>query len=191
MNAPSEITSCLEDIRQGRSEAFDRLVGLVYDDLRRMARRHLSDPRSPRVLSPTTLVHEAYLKLADQTRLDYQDRDHFLAACSVVMRNLVIDFARARRAKKRGGDRVRVTLDTESIRIEEQVEGLLALDRALTALAELDPRLARVVECRYFGGLTESETGRALGISERTVRRDWVKSKAVLLEMLSPEGGGE
>jgi len=84
-----------------------------------------------------------------------------------------------------------VTLDTESIRIEEQVEGLLALDRALTALAELDPRLARVVECRYFGGLTESETGRALGISERTVRRDWVKSKAVLLEMLSPEGGGE
>ncbi len=190
MTPSSDITLCLLELRDGRSGAFDRLVGLVYEDLRRLARFQLGRPGPPVTLNPTALVHEAYVRLADQTRLEYVDRDHFMAACSVVMRNIVIDAARARRAKKRGGDRVRVDLDLDAIRVDDEADRLLALDEALTRLGELEPRLVRVVECRFFAGLTEDETARALDVSSRTVRRDWVKSKGLLSGYLTAEGGG-
>ncbi len=188
MAQSTEITACLLELRRGRSGAFDRLVALVYEDLRRLARIQLRRPGSPLTLNPTALVHEAYVKLADRTRLEYADRDHFLAACSVVMRNIVIDLARARRARKRGGDQVRVDVDPDVIRVDQEADRLLALDEAMRRLADLEPRLVRVVECRFFAGLTEAETARALDVSERTVRRDWVKGKGLLQVML--DGGG-
>jgi RNA polymerase sigma factor (TIGR02999 family) len=132
-------------------------------------------------------VHEAYLRLAGRDALDWEDRSHFFAACSVVMRNIVIDFARARAAHKRGGGAVPLTLLEEQIPIDSQAEELLALDRALDRLDAYGDRLRRVVECRFFAGLTEPETAEALGVSERSVRRDWVKARALLSELLDPE----
>jgi RNA polymerase sigma factor (TIGR02999 family) len=179
----SPVTRCLRDLRQGESGAFERLVDLLYEDLRRIARIQLAG-KGPQTLSPTALVHEVYVRLADKDDLDYADRDHFLAVCSVVMRNLTIDFARRRQAQKRGGDRHRVTLDESVLRLDSQAEDLIAIDQALTRMEELSERMVRVVECRFFGGLTEEETAGALGISERTVRREWTKARALLREML-------
>jgi RNA polymerase sigma factor (TIGR02999 family) len=122
--------------------------------------------------------------LVDRTHLHWEDRDHFLAACSVVMRNLVIDFVRRGNAARRGGPGEHVTLDEGLIALDEQANELIALDQALTKLDEIDPRLCRVVECRYFAGLSEVEVAAALGTSERTVRRDWIKAKGILLHLL-------
>jgi len=187
---PSPITKCLREVRAGDDGAFDGLISLVYDDLRLLASRHLERNAGHRTLSPTGLVHEAYLRLADRDGLTWEDRSHFFAACSVVMRNIVIDFARSRSAQKRGGGAVRLTLHEEEIAIDDQAEELLALDRAMDRLAAYGDRLRRVVECRFFAGLTEPEAAEALGVSERTVRRDWVKARALLLDLLG-NGGGE
>jgi len=183
MSEISPVTRCFHDLRQGKAGAFERLVNLLYDDLRRMARAHLAR-RGPQTLNPTALVHEAYMRLAEAEGLDYADRDHFMAVCSVVMRNIAIDFARRRSAAKRGGDRQRVTFDEALLRIDAQAEDLIAIDQALSRMRELSPRLVRVVECRFFGGLTERETAGALGVSERTIRREWTKARALLREML-------
>jgi RNA polymerase sigma factor (TIGR02999 family) len=160
-------------------DELDRLMPAAYDELRRIAHRELR--RQPNgTLHTTALVHEAYLRLADADGVPWRDRPHFLALAGVAMRYILVDQARARCAEKRGGGRRAVTLDDEGIAVDEQAESLLALDEALTQLAATDPRLARVVECRFFGGLSEEETADALGVTDRTVRRDWVKARGLL-----------
>ena len=184
MESQPDVTSLLIQLQGGRREAFESLVVLMYDDLRMLARRHLRFQGSMITLHTSGLVHEAYLKLADRTRLSWENRGHFLAVYTKVMRNILIDMARSRLAVKRGGDRVKVTLDEHHNKVEAQADELLAIDQALDKLAGLDERLARVVECRFFAGLNEEETGLALGVSDRTVRRDWIKARTILHGLL-------
>jgi RNA polymerase sigma factor (TIGR02999 family) len=182
---PTEITRLLIELRQGGREAMDRLLPLVYDELRRIARNRFRRSGTSMTLSTTELVHEAYLKLADGSEVEWRDRAHFFAVASMAMRQILVDRARQRRAAKRGGSRRRISLDEAVIPSEDQAEALLEMDDALNALARLNERLARVVECRFFGGLTEAETAEALGVTSRTVRRDWVKAKGLLYDALS------
>jgi RNA polymerase sigma factor (TIGR02999 family) len=168
---------------RGGSRELDRLVPLVYEELRQIAHRHLrrrANNNGDTTLATTALVNEVYLKLVDQTDGRWHDRAHFLALASVAMRHILIDGARARMAGKRGGAHVRVTLDDEALAYDRSPVALLEIDEALTALAATDARLARVVECRFFGGLSEEETAQALGVTTRTVQRDWVKARALL-----------
>ncbi|MGH7516168.1 MAG: sigma-70 family RNA polymerase sigma factor [Gemmatimonadales bacterium] len=185
MGTQLEITDLLTELRNGRREAMDQLLPLVYDELRRIAHRTLGPGRTSETLGTTALVHEAYLKLVNQSRAEWNDRVHFFAVAATAMRQLLVDHARARSAVKRGGGRRRVSLDETQLSVEEQAETLLELDQALTKLSRLDERLGRVVECRFFGGLTEEETAEVLGVTARTVRRDWVKAKGLLYEELS------
>jgi RNA polymerase sigma factor (TIGR02999 family) len=185
MSNPADVTALLAAYREGDRGAFDRLMPLVYDDLRRIARSHLRRSAPSQTLDTTSLVHEYYLKMLDQTRLQAQDRSHFLAISARAMRQVIIDHARRRTAAKRGGGSEKMTLDEGRIAIEEQAEWLLALDQALTRLGENSERLAQVVECRFFAGLSEEETAEALGISLRTAQRDWMRARAWLKEELS------
>jgi len=180
----SDVTDLLHAHRVGQPDAFDRLVPLVYDDLRRVARRQLRRLRIGDTLDTTGLVHEAYLRLVDQTRATWQDRGHFLAVSAVAMRQILIDHARERTRLKRGGDQVRAPLDDAMATVTADAERLLDIDRALDRLAESAPRLARVVECRFFGGLTDEETAEALGLSLRTAQREWLKARAWLRQAL-------
>ena len=186
--APS-ITKLLADLRSGRRDAFDQVLPLVYHELRRAARRELS-VRPSDSMSTTALVHELYLKFARTERADWRNRAHFLGVASVAMRHILVDRARRRSAEKRGGPQRHVTLDEELAATDTQAESLLELHEALDHLARLDERLARVVECRFFGGMTEQETAEALHVSVRTVRRDWIKARGLLYQALaavSPE----
>lgn len=173
----------LPDSGSGRDQ-LDELLPLVYDELRRMAHAQLRRERPGHTLSTTDLVHDAYVKLAEQSGVARESGPSFFAIASVAMRRVLIEYARRHQAAKRGGGRKPVTLDESTIASDESSETLLALDDALTRLATLDERMARVVECRYFGGLTEDETARALGVTARTVRREWVKAKAWLYRAL-------
>lgn len=180
------ITELLADLRAGRREAFDQILPLVYHELRRAARRELA-ARPSDTLSTTALVHELYLKFSHARRADWQNRAHFLSVAAVAMRHILVDRARRRVAEKRGGAHRTVTLDDALVAVDTNAESLLELHEALDHLATLDQRLARVVECRFFGGMTEQETAEALGITERTVRRDWVKARALLTHFLGAE----
>jgi RNA polymerase sigma factor (TIGR02999 family) len=162
----------------------DELLPLVYDELRRIAHRQLRAERPDHTLSTTALVHEAYVKLVDQTRARWTDRAHFFAVASRAMRRILVDYARQGQAAKRGGGVRPVTLDDAASMTEDRADTLVAIDEALTRLAGLDERLSRVVECRFFGGLTEEETAMALRVTARTVRRDWVKAKGWLYNEL-------
>ncbi len=173
----------LELFAQDR-ESLDRLVPLVYRELRTIAHRHLSASGSEDTLNSTALVHEAYLKLGNSTGPEWQDRTHFFALASMVMRQILTDRARARIALKRGGVQHRVTLDEETLAVDDQAESLLQLDDALTRLAAIAPRLVRVIEFRFFGGMTEDEVGAVLGVTTRTVRRDWDKARLWLRRAL-------
>ena len=184
MDRDQEITDLLIAMRGGDSEAAHRLLPLVYEELRRMAHRHLRGEREGHTLSTTALVHEAYLKLADQTRIVWNDRTHFLAVAAGAMRRILIDYARQYQATKRGGGQQRLTLEEETIPVEQRADELLALDDALTRLSALDPRLGQVVELRFFGGLSEEEAAQSLGVTARTVRRDWVKARGWLYQQL-------
>lgn len=177
---------------QGHSgpEAADALFPLLYEELRRIAHRQLGIERQGHTLCTTDLVHEAYVKLADQTRAQFASRAHFLAVAAQAMRRILVTYARKVRAEKRGGDWRRLDLDQVEIPVEERAEALVMLDGALEQLSLLNPRLAKVVECRFFGGMTEDETATALGITERTVRRDWVKAKGWLLSDLDVAPAG-
>ena len=186
---PEAITEALCALRGGAPDAMDRLAPLVYEQLKRIARRQLRAEPIGHTLSTTALVHEAYLKLVDQTRADWQDRGHFYAVASGAMRRILVDYARRYRAARRGGDvdgaPVRpVPLDDTEIPIDDRAEALVALDEALERLGRFDERQARVVECRFFGGLTEEETAAALGISQRTVAREWVTARGWLYQEL-------
>ena len=164
----------------------DQVVALAYQELRAIAHRRLMGGGANATLNTTGLVHEAYLKLVEQSRGDWNDRAHLLAVASLAMRHVLIDRARERSTVKRGGLRQRVTLDEEGVSADADPEILLQLNDALDRLAAFDSRLARVVECRFFGGLTEQETAEALGITVRTVQRDWVKARVLLQRALEP-----
>jgi RNA polymerase sigma-70 factor, ECF subfamily len=169
---PSEVTRLLQDWSRGDRHAFEQLTPIVYSELRRLADCYLRRDRSGHTLQPTALVHEAYLKLIDQNQPDWRSKTHFFAFAAKVMRNLLVDHARAHRAAKRGGGAVKVPLLEALSFSVERSEDLVALDEALNRLAEFDDRKARIIEFRYFGGLTEEETAQILGISAVTVRRD-------------------
>ena len=179
LTADPEPASVDEDVA-----ATERLLPVVYEELRRIAHRQLLSERADHTLNTTGLVHEAYLRLAAPTGLQWADRAHFFAVAARAMRRVLIDHARRYRAAKRPGSRQRVPLDDVNLAVEERAEGLLALNEALDRLAQLDPRQSRVVECRFFGGMTEEETAAALGVTPRTVRRDWVKAKGWLYQEL-------
>ena len=182
-----DITLLLQRAREGDRQAFDQLFQALYPDLRRIARARLAPHVRGTLLNTTALVHEAYLKFEQSARLTPVDRVHFLAYAARVMRSIIVDAARASRSERRGGDAVHVTFDTnvaESTAAGE--EQILDVDTALQRLAQADERLARVVEMRYFGGMTEIEIGEALGLTERTVRRDWEKARLLLADELRP-----
>jgi len=178
-------TDVLADLRSGRREALDRLLPIVYLELRDIAHRHLAARSPGNTLVTTALVHEVYLKLVDQSNAQWRDRAHFLALASVAMRHVLIDRAKARTADKRGGLQQRVTLDDAVLAVDDQAESLLEIDDALDRLAEIDPRLARVVECRFYGGMSEQEIAEALGVTVRTVERDWAKARVLLRRTLA------
>ena len=178
-------SSSANETRPGDPASLDRLLPAVYDELREIARRQLSAREPGNTLNTTGLVHEAYLKLADQPGATWRDRSHFIALASVVMRHVLVDRARARLAEKRDGRRHRVTLDSEIIPAEDQPESMLQLNDAIERLAVAEPRLARVVDCRFFGGMTDDEIADALEVTRRTVQRDWVKARMLLRRALS------
>jgi RNA polymerase sigma factor (TIGR02999 family) len=174
------LTELLLDWRQGDETALKRLTPLVYDELRRIAHRYVQRERSGHTLGTTALVNEAYLRLAGQKKIDWQNRSHFFAVTAQVMRHILIDHARRRHYTKHGGATQRVSLAEAEIMSQDRARELVALDEALDALAQLDLRKSRVVELRYFGGLGLEETADALEISVMTVRRDWRAAKAWL-----------
>lgn len=178
-------TQVVSEHRIGEGDALDRLMPVVYEQLRVIARRQLSLREGGATLSPTGLVHEAYLKLADHASGAWSDRAHFFALASVAMRHVLVDRAKARLAQKREGALQRVTLDNVQIAGDDQPEAMLDLNDAIERLAAVEPRLARVVELRFFGGLSEEETAEALAITTRTVQRDWVKARMLLRRALS------
>jgi RNA polymerase sigma factor (TIGR02999 family) len=182
--SPGEITRLLLAWRQGDRDALDRLIPLVYAELHRMAERHLRRERPGHTLQPTAIVHEAYVKLIGRQGVDWQDRAHFFAVAAQSMRRILVEHARKRDAKKRGGDEGRYLLDTV-IMTEPRAVDLIALDDALARLTELDPEQGRVVELRFFGGLTEAETAEVLAVSSRTVHRKWLAAKMFLYRELS------
>ena len=173
-----DITGWLLAWRAGDAEAMERLMPLVYDALHALAERHLRRERTGHTLTPTALVHEAWLRLVDQRRAELRDRTHFLSVASRVMRRVLVDHARRAMAGKRSP--VAPTLDLAGASPEEWSVTMMAIDDALDRLAAVDPRLVRVVELRFFGGLTEDETAEVLGVSGRTVHRDWLRARAWL-----------
>jgi RNA polymerase sigma factor (TIGR02999 family) len=179
-------TDMLAELRRAEPAALNALVPQLYEELRRIAHGQLARRDGHGTLQTTGLVHEAYLKLVDQSRAQWQDRAHFLAVASLAMRHVLADRAKAHMALKRGGERRRITLDEQAIAVEDQADALLQLHEALNELARLEPRLAQVVECRFFGGLTEEEIAAALGVTVRTVQRDWTKARVLLRRALSP-----
>lgn len=182
---PADVTQLLIDWTQGRPDALDRLMPLVYDDLKRRARAHLSHERVGHTLQATALVNEAYLRLIDQQRVQWQNRAQFVAIASRMMRRILVDHARTTKRSKRGGGAARLSLDDVDVAASGPELDVEALDQALTALAALDSRQAQVVELRYFGGLTNDETGQALGISVATVKREWDMARAWLRRRLA------
>jgi RNA polymerase sigma factor (TIGR02999 family) len=185
MTRPGDVTDLLVAYREGDRGAFDQLVPLLYNDLRAVARRQLYRRGRPgATLDTTGLVHEVYLKMADQQRLEARDRGHFLAISAHAMRQVIADYARRRTAAKRGGPQDALPLDEVPEVAEQEARYLVEVDQALERLASRNERLARVVECRFFAGYSEEETARALGTSLRTVQRDWMRARAWLKEEL-------
>ncbi len=187
MTTPSakEITELLRAWNGGDAAALDQLMPLVYHELHRAAKRYIRHERPDHTLQATALVNEVYLRLIDAQNVRWQDRAHFFAIAAQLMRRILVDFARRRRQLKRGGDAPEVSLDQALIIAKEPSADLVALDDALTTLAKLDERQSRVVELRFFGGLTEEEIAEVLGVSPRTVRSDWQMAKVWLLRELS------
>lgn len=165
------------------STTINELLPLVYDELRRIAHRQLAATND--TLCTTALVHELYLRFASADGERWKSRSHFMATAAIAMRYILVDRARHRTAEKRGGSRERVSFDENVIAVDRQAESLVELDSALRELSDLDERLGRVVEMRFFGGMTEAETAAVLGVTERTVRRDWTKARGLLLQALS------
>ena len=182
-----EITRLLQEWSDGSNDAFDRLIPLVYDDLSRIARRQLQGERAGHTLCTQALVHESYLNLIGKPGDSWRNRSQFFAVASKAMRRILIDEARRRRAARRGGDARRVTWTDRDGAEKRDLDELLAIDDTLTKLAERSPRMARVVECRVFGGMTVQETAEALETSPRTVDREWTRAKTYIYRELQDE----
>jgi RNA polymerase sigma factor (TIGR02999 family) len=180
MSDPGDITELLLSLEGDRDRVVDRLFPMVYDELRAVAGARLRAERAGHTLSPTALVHEAYLKLVNQDRVDWKNRAHFFAVAARAMRRILIDYANTRNAEKRGDGAPFVTLGDESASVNPNLDELLTIDQALSRLAGLDERQARVVELRFFGGLTFEETAEVLGVSLASVNRDWRAARAFL-----------
>lgn len=184
MRSDRDVTELLLQWNEGRPEAREQLIESVYRELRRLAGGLLNGERRDHTLQPTALVHEAYQKLIDQRRVQWQNRAHFFAVAARIMRRILVDHARARRALRRGGRDVCVPLTDDAAAIEPADVDLISLDDALSELAALDPDMARIVELRYFGGLTVEESAEAAGVSRATVHRDWNMARAWLRQRL-------
>lgn len=185
LRPPTDATELLRAWSNGDGSALDRLVPLVYQELRRLAQRYMRQERPDHTLQPTSLVNEAYLRLIDVNRIQWQNRAHFLAVAAQTMRRILVESARRRHRHKRGGDAVLVALDEAQDIGQAKGADLVALSDALTALATFDPRMSQVVELRYFGGLSVEETADVLNVSPETVMRDWKTAKVWLLRELS------
>lgn len=186
-----EVTRLLVGMRQGDHDAVNKLLPLIYGELHAMAHRQLGRYRPNQTINTTGLVHEAYLKLVDQSAITLQDRQHFFSVSALAMRQIIIDYARQRRAQKRGGGAPHTLLDefdASALRVDAQAEALLALDQALSKLAAVDERLAQVVQLRFFGGLSVEEAAEVLGVSAPTVKRDTKVARAFLYRAM---GGDE
>ncbi len=181
---PSDATACLRRLAKGDESAGEQLLPLIYEELHRLARHHMAPQSAAHTLQPTALLHEAWMRLAGSASPDWQDREHFLSFASRVMRNVLIDHARRRSRAKRGGDRERVPLDMALDQYEVQGVDVLALDEALASLGEQDPQLMRLVELRFFGGLTMEETARVLETSLSSVERSWRLARIWLRDAL-------
>jgi len=185
MPAEPHDSDLLDALRSGHRDALDRVTVQLYDELREIAHRHRLSRGESASLVTTALVHEAYIKLVDQSRAKWNDRAHFLALAAVAMRQILADRAKARGAAKRGGRNVHITLDEEVIASDDQPEALLQIDEAIDRLETINARFARVVEYRFFGGLTHEEIAEVLGVTVRTVERDWAKARMLLRADLS------
>jgi RNA polymerase sigma-70 factor, ECF subfamily len=180
-----DITALLAGVGTGNRDAEEHLIAGVYRALHRMAARHMRRERPDHTLQPTALVHEAYVRLLGQHGGRWENRAHFFGVAAQVMRRILVDHARKRKTARRGGGQWRVSLDGDPALCTLQADALIALDEALTRLGELDPRQRRIVELRFFAGLTEEEIGRILGVTSRTVKRDWRVAKAWLYNELT------
>ena len=190
----AEVTRLLEALQRGNRAAFDSLVPLVYEELRAVAHRQRQRWRGDDTLNTTALVHEAYLKLVDQSRVSWESRAHFLAVAARAMRHVLINYSRDRRTRKRGGDAPKLSIEElgerlqgEAVMSADNLDLLVALDAALDSLERVSPRQSRIVECRFFGGMTIEETAAALGISTATVSRGWALAQVRLYQDLQRE----
>jgi RNA polymerase sigma-70 factor (ECF subfamily) len=186
MTAPQEVSQLLRAWSEGDKAAFDKLMPLVYQELRQMAKRYMDRQQAGHTLQTTALIHEAYLRLVDcQQEVPWQNRAHFFGVAAKAMRHILVDHARTRQAAKRGGGAFQVSLDEATVAFEERTAELVALDDALESLAAFDERKSQVVELRYFGGLTVEEAAEVLNVSPETVARDWRLARTWLLRELS------
>ncbi|MEM7350599.1 MAG: ECF-type sigma factor [Acidobacteriota bacterium] len=185
----NDITNLLLAWNDGNKEALDRLVPLVKTELHKLASIYLADEGSAKTLQPTALINELYLRLVDRRRVTWTNRNHFFGFAATTMRRILVDHARARRSEKRGGDRVPVTLENAGLVSEPEID-VLDLERALEALAGVEPRLVRVVELRYYAGLTLKEASDVLGLGSATVVRDWRAARAFLMHHLTGQSAG-
>ncbi len=187
MGDPGDITRLMARWSRGDEAAFESLLELVYDDLRHLARRHLARGSGDAVLDTTALVHEAYLRLDRVEGGEWPGRAQFFAFCSKAMRRILIDFARRQQAEKRGGSRIRVTLHPGIASHDADVTQLLTIEDALRRLEAHNPRMARIVECRFFAGMSVAQTAEALDVSRRTVEREWARARAYLQHALADQ----
>jgi RNA polymerase sigma factor (TIGR02999 family) len=181
----SDVTQVLVELSEGDSSALDRLLPLVYEQLRQLAEHQMRQERMDHTLTPTALVHEAYLKLVQLERIDWRGRAHFFGACAGAMRRILISYARMKKADKRGAGSEHVPIDNVILAAQSRPAEVIALDEALTKLEQLSERQARVVECRFFAGMGVEETAEAIGISPATVKREWTAARAFLNRELS------
>ena len=184
---PEELTVLLAEWRAGNQAAFDRLLPIVYEELRRLASSHMRAERPDHLLQTTALVHEAYLRLVDQPQTSYETRSHFFAVAAQVMRHVLVDYARARRRAKRGGGVPPIPLEEVAVISEERAEEVIAVDSALEGLMAFDLRKGRIFELRHFGGLSVDEAAEVLKVSPATVARDWRMAKAWLRRAIASE----
>jgi RNA polymerase sigma factor (TIGR02999 family) len=187
MSADADVTRLLVELTDGDRAALDRLFPIVYENLRQMAQRELRRERSDHTLNPTALVHEAYLKMVQLEQISWQGRAHFFGACAQAMRRILISYARMKKADKRGAGSEHVQIDDVVVAARTRPASLVALDEALTRLEAMSERQARIVECRFFAGMSVEETAEALGTSAATVKRDWTVARAWLNRELGEE----
>ena len=181
----SEITQILQDWNDGNADAKERLLPFVYEELKRQAKFLMLRERANHTLQPTALVHEAFMKLAEQSGIDWQNRSHFYGIASRLMRQILVDHARTHAAEKRGGGAIHFSVDDVQIPVEERANSILAINEVLEQLAEFDERQAKIVEMRFFGGMNNAEIAEALDISERTVGREWQSAKLWLFREMN------